>query len=357
MHKFKIDSSIIDDFLNHQDVGKYYMDDIYMVGDEEEHSIFMMPLNPDYERIRFIKDKIINLLNNFYLSDEQKYHSFIKSPENIEEKIVVKIVVGMPNHITKLFRSISRDKIIIIIDLANYFFIMNDNSEIIEDVMDYLGYALTLMVLDASTCIDSTNSITLFEHAVYSTSFAGYISESNQLNFMRNLDQLNIWLFLEYDTIQKRYQKKKNAKKYVDEYLDVVFRTNPEMVALGVSGKLFLEDKTYEEAKQLFEEGPKHFLRQIYKQNDIRFVSKLTKTLSFLEALIIPLFISWIIILGIYLITNNLQTIFRIASLGIIFILTLKESIKCKLMRISYPIYVFKVLIYLFISILFLFLT
>ena len=58
MHKFKIDSSIIDDFLNHQDIGKYYMDDIYMVGDEEEHSIFMMPLNPDYERIRFIKDKI-----------------------------------------------------------------------------------------------------------------------------------------------------------------------------------------------------------------------------------------------------------------------------------------------------------
>ena len=297
------------------------------------------------------------MLNNFYLSDEQKYHSFIKSPENIEEKIVIKIVVGMPNHITKLFRSISSDKIIIVIDLANYCFIMNDNSEIIEDVMDYLGYALTLMVLDASTCIDSTNSITLFEHAVYSTSFAGYISESNQLNFMRNLDQLNIWLFLEYDTIQKRYQKKKNAKKYVDEYLDVVFRTNPEMVALGVSGKLFLEDKTYEEAKQLFEEGPKQFLRQIYKQNDIRFVSKLTKTLSFLEALIIPLFISWIIILGIYLITNNLQTIFRIVSLGIIFILTLKESIKCKLMRISYPIYVFKVLIYLFISILFLFLT
>mgnify|MGYP003292114073 CR=1 FL=1 len=30
----------------------------------------------------------------------------------------------------------------------------------------------------------------------------------------------------------------------------------------------FLEDKTYEEAKQLFEEGPKQFLRQIYKQNE-----------------------------------------------------------------------------------------
>lgn len=357
MHKFRIDSNIIDDFLNHQDIGKYYMDDIYMVGDEEEHSIFMMPLNPDYERIRFIKDKIINLLNNFYLSDEQKYHSFIKSPENIEEKIVVKIVVGMPNHITKLFRSISSDKIIIIIDLANYCFIMNDNSEIIEDVMDYLGYALTLMVLDASTCIDSTNSITLFEHAVYSTSFAGYISESNQLNFMRNLDQLNIWLFLEYDTIQKRYQKKKNAKRYVDEYLDIVFKTNPEMVALGVTGKIFLEDKTYEEAKQLFEAGPKQFLKQIYKQQDISFVSRLTKILSFLEAFLIPLLITWMITLGIYLITNRLEILFRVISLVSIFILTLRDSLKYKLMRISYGIYFLKVLMYLFSSILFLLLT
>lgn len=354
MHKFKIDTIIIDDFLNHRDLEIYYQTDIYMI---EDHSIFMMPLNPNYERIRLIKIKVVELLKNFYLSDEQKYYYFIEHPELIEEKIIIKIVVGLPNNITKLFRSTINDEIIIILDLANYCYVMSDNNEIIEDINDYLGYALTLMVLDANIKIDNSNPIALFEHTVYCTSMAYYISESNQLNFMRNLDQLNVWLFLEYDTIQKRYLRKNKAKMYVEEYLDVAFRTNPEMVAVGVTGKVFIEDKTCDEVMKIYKEGSKQFLKQIYKQQDLRFISRMIKALSIIEALIIPLLIVWLITIVVFLITKELKAIVRIIPLITIFLLTLKESLKYKLMRSSYLTYLLKVLIYLFSSIMFLFLT
>ena len=112
----------------------------------------------------------------------------------------------------------------------------------IEDIEDYLAYALTLLVLD-STGDDIKTPINTFEHALFCASFASYISESNQLNFMRNLRLLDMWIFLEYDTLKKIVNDKKYASRYALEYLDMAITSNPEMIVIGVTGKVFLEDK------------------------------------------------------------------------------------------------------------------
>ena len=322
-----------------------------------EESIFMMPINPNYEKIRFVKEKVEEVLKRFNLKDENKYYSFIKNPETFEEKIVIKLVVGMPQHITKLFRITDSDDIVIILDIANYCIVMTDVLEIIEDITDYVGYAITLMVLDSSIKIDSSKPLSLFEHALYTTSFAAYISESNQLNFMRNLDLLDMWVFLEYDTIKQIFDKRKYANRYASEYMDMVLTYNPEMITLGVTGKLFLENKSYEEAKQMYLEGPKQFLSNVYKQPDILFVARLTKGLSFVKNIILPFIIIWFITCVVVLITNKINIPFKIIPLIIMNLLVLKDSLRYKLMYLNFSSYIIRIILYLCSCIIFLFIT
>ena len=354
MHKFKVDLSIIEDFLNYKSLSKYYENDIYMVNNE---SIFIMPINTHYERIRFLKEKAEELLKRFRLKDQNKYYSFIKNPDDFESKIIIKLVVGMPNNITKLFRMTESDEIIILLDIANYSKVMSDTLEIIEDISDYVGYAVTLMVIDASSQIDSSQPLNLFEHALYSTSFAAYISESNQLNFMRNLDSLDIWVFLEFDTIKQIFEKKKKANRYASEYMDMVLTSNPEMIALGVTGKLYLENKNFDEAKNMYLEGPKKFLNHVYGQSDLLFITRLTKSLSFIKNLILPLTIVWLITCSVVLITNKLNLPFKIIPLIIMNLLIIKDSLRYKLMYLNSGFYILRIIIYLISCLIFLFIV
>ena len=71
------------------------------------------------------------------MPNEEKYKLFLKTPEFIEQNIIIKLVVGMPLNLKKLFRMDSFGKNNIIIDLANYTLHSNDYEEMIEDIEDH----------------------------------------------------------------------------------------------------------------------------------------------------------------------------------------------------------------------------
>lgn len=354
MHKFKVDSSIVEEFLKGSNLKKFQDEEIYLIGDEDQPtSIFTMPINPNYDRITLLMKRLVNVLKYFTMPNENKYYMFLKNIDHLEEKIIVRLVVGMPKRFTKLFRSTSDGQNNIIIDLANYTLYSDDYDEIVEDIEDYLGYALTLLVLDSQESKNIKTSINTFEHALYCTSFANYISESNQLNFMRNLNMLEMWIFLEYDTLKRVVKEKKHSSRYALEYLDMSLASNPEMIALGVTGKVFLEDKNTEEVSRLFDLGPNKFMEKIAEDKELRFVSKMTKSLSFIKYLIIPIVCLWVISVLIFLGQEKLFIWIKILPFIIMFLLTLQEVIKYKLSYISNLMLVFKIGLYIISSIIF----
>ena len=213
------------------------------------------------------------------------------------------------------------------------------------DIEDYLAYSLTLLVLD-STGTDLKTPINTFEHALFCASFASYISESDQLNFMRNLKLLDMWIFLEYDTLKRITNNKKYASRYALEYLDMAITANPEMIVLGVTGKVFLENKSINEAKKLFERGPSYFIKQVAKDYELSFASKVTKSLSITKNLIMPLLIVWIISFMISIYTGVMNLPFKIFPLIITFLLCLIETLKYKLSYISLTKCLIKIFLY-----------
>ena len=238
MHKFILDTKIVDEFLEGNDIEKFKEEDIFIVG--ENTNLFTIPTYVDKDKVYMLKKRIEAIIKSFMMPNEEKYKLFLKTPEFIEQNIIIKLVVGMPLNFKKLFRMDSFGKNNIIIDLANYTLHSNDYEEMIEDIEDYLAYALTLLVLD-STGDDIKTPINTFEHALFCASFASYISESNQLNFMRNLRLLDMWIFLEYDTLKKIVNDKKYASRYALEYLDMAITSNPFFFFLNICPCLFIK--------------------------------------------------------------------------------------------------------------------
>lgn len=343
MHKFMIDTTIVDAFLNGENLEKFKEEDIYIIG--ENTNLFTEPTFVNIDKVYKLKKRIEALMKSFMMPDEEKYKSFLKNPEFIEQNIIIKLVVGMPLNFKKLFRQDKYGKNNIIIDLANYTLHSDDYEEMLFDIEDYLAYSLTLLVLD-STGTDLKTPINTFEHALFCASFASYISESNQLNFMRNLKLLDMWIFLEYDTLKRIANNKKYASRYALEYLDMAITANPEMIVLGVTGKVFLENKSIDEAKKLYDRGPNYFIKQVAKDYELSFASKITKTLSAIKNLIIPFLIVWIISFMVSAYTGVMNLPFKIIPLIIAFFLCLIETLKYKLSYISLTKGLIKIFLY-----------
>lgn len=343
MHKFMIDTTIVDAFLNGENLEKFKEEDIYIIG--ENTNLFTEPTFVNVDKVYMLKKRIEALMKSFMMPSEEKYKYFLKNPEFIEQNIIIKLVVGMPLNFKKLFRQDKYGKNNIIIDLANYTLHSDDYEEMLLDIEDYLAYSLTLLVLD-STGTDLKTPINTFEHALFCASFASYISESDQLNFMRNLKLLDMWIFLEYDTLKRITNNKKYASRYALEYLDMAITANPEMIVLGVTGKVFLENKSINEAKKLFERGPSYFIKQVAKDYELSFASKVTKSLSIIKNLIMPLLIVWIISFMISIYTGVMNLPFKIFPLIITFLLCLIETLKYKLSYISLTKCLIKIFLY-----------
>lgn len=350
MHKLMLDTQIIDAFLNGESLEKYIEDDIFIIG--ESTNLFTEPTYVDKDKVYMLKKRIEAVVRSFMMPSEEKYQLFLKNTEFIERNIIIKLVVGMPLNFKKLFRQDSFGKNNIIIDLANYTLHSNDYEEMLEDIEDYLRYAVTLLVLD-SNGEDLKTPINTFEHALFCASFASYISESNQLNFMRNLKLLDMWIFLEYDTLKRIINNKKYASRYALDYLDMTITANPEMIVLGVTGKVFLENKSIDEAKKLYDRGPNYFIKQVSKDYELSFASKITKTLSVVKHLISPFLIVWLVsfMVSVYMGEANLP--FKIMPLIITFLLCLMECLKYKLSYINLSKCLIKISLYFLTMILF----
>jgi hypothetical protein len=115
----------------------------------------------------------------------------------------------------------------------------------------------------------------------------------------------------------------------------MVITANPEMIVLGVTGKVFLENKTINEAKKLYDRGPNYFIKQVAKDYELSFASKVTKTLSTVKHLIIPFLIVWIISFMVSAYTGVMNLPFKIFPLIIAFLLCLVEYLKYKLSYIT----------------------
>ena len=343
MHKFMIDTTIVDAFLNGENLEQFKEEDIYIIG--ENTNLFTEPTFVNVDKVYMLEKRIEALMKSFMMPSEEKYKFFLKNPEFIEQNIIIKLVVGMPLNFKKLFRQDKYGKNNIIIDLANYTLHSDDYEEMLLDIEDYLAYSLTLLVLD-STGTDLKTPINTFEHALFCASFASYISESDQLNFMRNLKLLDMWIFLEYDTLKRITNNKKYASRYALEYLDMAITANPEMIVLGVTGKVFLENKSINEAKKLYDRGPSYFIKQVAKDYELSFASKVTKSLSIIKNLIMPLLIVWIISFMISIYTGVMNLPFKIFPLIITFLLCLIEALKYKLSYISLTKCLIKIFLY-----------
>ena len=161
MHKFMLDTKIVDEFLEGNDIEKFKEEEIFIVG--ENTNLFTIPTYVDKDKVYMLKKRIEAIIRSFMMPNEEKYKLFLKTPEFIEQNIIIKLVVGMPLNFKKLFRMDSFGKNNIIIDLANYTLHSNDYEEMIEDIEDYLAYSLTLFTFsslsESANCSSETLAI------------------------------------------------------------------------------------------------------------------------------------------------------------------------------------------------------
>ena len=122
---------------------------------------------------------------------------------------------------------------------------------------------------------------------------------------------------------------------------------NPEMIVLGVTGKVFLENKSINEAKKLFEKGPNNFIKQVSKDYELSFASKVTKTLSAVKYLISPFLIIWLVSFMVCVYMGEMNLPFKIIPLIIVYFLCLMETLKYKLTYISLFKCLLKIILYL----------
>ena len=336
MHNFKIDDEIVKAYINKEPLDQYHSDKLFLFsnGIEKEHeSMFTIPKEDLSREVTSLYKEVIDKLSNFCFSNEKRFEKFLGDTSEMEDKIIIKLVVGFPNNVKKLFKSSDDDKIHIIFDLYNYVSSMRDASidDMMEDIYDYLGYAICLLILDSRGSTEEEGQLAILNHAIFSASYAYYISCSEHLDYMREANVYEIWLYLEYDTLKRISHSKRKKNQIADNYLGVVFQTNPEMIIIGVSGKTYLENMNEDDAYKLFLEGSTKFVNCVEKSSHLERSNALSFVYMVLNALL-PLTVIGFIIWGIITTIKGEYTLsFKIAPLIIALLEGVRELIRYKL--------------------------
>jgi len=348
MHNFKCNYEIVEAYLRDEKLSVYHNHDVYDVGMNTPESMFVEPDREFTEEVNELLHKVYSFMDYFKLRNEGKFQKYLPDGYKVEEKFVVNFVVGLPPQVKKIFKGAPDGHIDIIIDLHNYITSFNgilDNNAyqvLAEDIYDYISYAICLLVLDSHDDTNETDDIAVLYHAIYSTSFAFFISESHHLDYMRKTSVYDMWLYLEYDMLKKLRKNKKNPQEAAKEYLHTTIQINPEMIVLGTSGKVLLESTSETDAHKLFEQGPYEFIKNIEKCKKISKKNTLSITNLILTS-IIPLVIVAMIILGIVdLVNQRVSLALKILPLVSFGLVLLREVIKHALLEISkYRFYIF----------------
>lgn len=273
MNNIIIDDTIINTYLQGNDVSIYRNDEIFSLGTDELGNQINIFTDPDYmylDKAKMITHGFIEEVKKIDFANDPKISKFIKNISELESFITVKFVVGLPVGMRRMFRGSSiNGGIVIVIDVTNGLKEDDSNDLYIEEFSNYIRYAILLMLLDSSGSQNDENSAETLAHAIYSASFAEYLSGTNQLEKLEDIGLIKFWEFTEFQTIKKVLKKNKRKKDYVTNYMGMVVNSNPEMVVLGITGKRYLSSiLDEEEVYKISQENKVDFLRRILKSRE-----------------------------------------------------------------------------------------
>lgn len=268
MDKFIINDEIIKSYLNRENIFQHANDEVFILGPVEDGlSIFEKPSENDLIFVIELYKQLKESLNQFAFKNNEKINDYLGDLRDFLKDLTIKLVVGMPPTITKLFRSIN-NKIIIVFDLHNWSQKDKVIAEIIEEIIDYIRYIICLMTLDSRLEPETDNEIGLLYHSIFIASFAFFLSDSNQLKRSERSSEYSTMYYLEEATLRRIARQNQNG--LANKFINNIVQINPEMEYLGVTGKAFLSSlnakgKT-DQIKSLFNQGSYHFINVLINE-------------------------------------------------------------------------------------------
>lgn len=278
MNNIRIDDEIINHFLNGDDLTVYRNDEIFSLGSDELGNSINVFTEPDYglvEKAKLITHGFVDEIKRLNFSSDDKILKYIPNVKELESHIIIKLVAGLPYNMRRMFRGGDGTNIIIVIDVVSALQMDDSNDLYIEEFANYIKYAVLLMILDAARGTDDKDPVKTLGHAIFTASFAEYLSDSNQLE---KLDMINVVKFLEsleYQVIKKVLKKKRESD--VHTFMGITVNSNPEMITLGITGKRFLD--CFEDENEIFE---------IYQKGEIEFLKSIIKNPTNKRAILLP---------------------------------------------------------------------
>lgn len=301
MNNIQIDDTIINEYLNGNDVSIYRNDDIFSLGDDELGSKISIFMDPDpylIDKAKLITHGFIEEIKKINFQDDPKIKKYIENITNLESYITVKLVVGLPKGMRRVFRGNGDKGIFIVVDVINGLEESDSNDLYIEEFSNYIKYATLLMALDMSETDTTENAIPTLAHAIYTTSFAEYLSGTNQIEKFEGINLTQYWEYNEFNLIKKVL--KKNNFQDVTYYMSMVVNSNPEMIVLGITGKRYLSSfDDDDEIYQIYQNGKIEFIKSIIKsRHNKQAVSTLRNLMILSRSLIVLtlIYIGWSIL-------------------------------------------------------------
>lgn len=291
MNNIRIDDTIINEYLNGNDVSIYRNDDVYSLGDDEKGNKISVYVEPDpylIDKAKMITHGFIEEIKKINFSDDPKVKKYIDNISTLESYITVKLVVGLPKGMRRMFRGNGEQGISIVVDVINGLEESDSNDLYIEEFSNYIKYAILLMVLDMTGNDSEEKAIPTLAHAIYTASFAEYLSGTSQIEKFDGISLTQFWEYTEFNMIKKVF--KKNNLHDVTTYMGMVVNTNPEMVVLGITGKRYLSSfDDDEEIYQIYRKGKVEFIKSIIKSHHNKQSISVLRNLLFYNRLLIVL--------------------------------------------------------------------
>ena len=322
MNNILIDDTIINAYLQGNDMEMYKNDEVFSLGTNPDGTPINVFTNPDYDLVdkaKMITHGFIEEIKKIDFSNDPKIVKYIENIKELESFITIKLVCGLPHGFRRMFRTSSIGSgIVIVIDVINGLNEDDSNDLYIEEFSNYIKYAILLMLLDSTGTEEDEVSVNTLAHAIHSASFAEYLSGTNQLEKLEDISLIKFWEFTEFQTIKKVLKNKKG--NHVSSYMGMIVHSNPEMVVLGITGKRFLSDiEDEDEIYQLFVGDKIEFLKKIIKNKANREAityPRMFGLLNRLTVLLVAGYIAWSImgfIFGEYF-YNNIFYIYPLIS-------------------------------------------
>lgn len=335
MNNIRIDDTIVNEYINGNDVSVFRNDEVFSLGEDpsgQQINVYVDPNPYLIDKAKLITHGFIEEIKKLNFSNDPKIKKYIPNIESLESYITVKLVVGLPPGMRRMFRGNGDQGILIVVDVINGLDESDSNDLYIEDFANYIRYAVLLMLLDMKGAEKEENAISTLAHAIFTTSFAEYLSGTNQIEKLEGINLTQFWEYTEFNMIKKVLKKKKMND--VTAYMGMVVNSNPEMVVLGITGKRYLSClENDDEIFEIYQNGDIEFIKRILKNKENKYaISDTSNFVFFNKSLIVVtmIYIGWSI-LGFIFGDKFFNQIFYIYPLIICIVWLLKDLYSYKI--------------------------